>query len=90
MIIITTKMRVMPETCSKCSYYLSKNRTFGDHSECLAVVGHAGFKTMDVKPTKGRQIWCPLLQTYQNKQVIDCRKEGNDHDRAGNVPSYQP
>jgi hypothetical protein len=70
MIIVTTKMRVMPKNCLQCRFYLNKN-VFGGEPECQQFFN----RELVTRPSKGRQPWCPLLQTYQNKQVIDCRGE---------------
>lgn len=63
MIVVKTSMRKIPQSCSRCTYYVNSIWYGGWHRACLAVSAYlpAG-KHITIKPTKGRPEWCPLRE----------------------------
>lgn len=63
MIVVKTRMKLMPETCAKCSYYMRKSDTWYCDHACSAIGGRRGAgKIINIKPCKDRPKWCPLIE----------------------------
>jgi len=71
MIVVKTRLRKMPKSCSACGYYTSAVNSFFLQPACKAIAGYPEGKILSVfyakytsayiiQPTKERPLWCPL------------------------------
>lgn len=63
MIVVKTRMRGIPDTCSKCSYYRSRGASHWDLPTCGAVGGYGIYgKQIEGMVCQTKMYWCPLVE----------------------------
>lgn len=70
MIVIKTRMRSLPKSCSRCAYYMLSPYTVYGCPACGAIGGYRGYGKQlgDIKTTKKRAKWCPLSEVQKEKE----------------------
>lgn len=68
-ILVLTRLRKLPDNCSRCHYYVPRSWFVADVPVCSVmnereIKGHAN---------KSRQEWCPLIESKPCKTIVDLR-----------------
>jgi hypothetical protein len=77
-IVVKTRMRGVPKSCSECSFHLSRSRNIYDRSSCGAMINSYGpdgkpinkYNRNDIQTTKERPKWCPLVEATDNDDIL--------------------